>query len=92
MDKLSHVGICFMISTKTVRSDSTDWIFGWLGFLGFFGFFTPVLAGTYYVPLGKSLSEFLSLSALHLLFVLQTHQGNGASPLTYLYSAELGKT
>jgi len=55
-------------------------------------FFSPLLTVTYYVPLGKSFSEFLSFSTLNLLFGLQNHGGNGASPLTYLYSAELSRT
>lgn len=56
------------------------------------GFFSPVLTMTYYVPLDKSVSEFLPLFTLRLLFGLQTHRGNGASPLTYLYSTELSRT
>lgn len=80
---------CFMIWIETVWSDSTKTG----GFIVRFGFFFPsVLTVTYYVPLGKSLSEFLSLPTLYLLFGLQTHQGNGASPWAYLYSTELSRT
>lgn len=56
------------------------------------GSFSAVLTVTYYVPSGKSLSKYLSLSTLHLLLGLQTHQRNGAFPLTYLYSTELSST